>query len=68
MQRRLLRTAKNISLYVYGEERDKRAINELKKEIPIFKLNGSLCAYTDTIDKFLLRKEQAALEALKVQA
>jgi hypothetical protein len=66
--RRLLRGARAISKYIFGDTSRERAIYELRREFPIFKLNRQVFAYTDAVDAILARKEAEAERALRHHA
>jgi len=68
--RRLLINARAVAAYAFGDEKYENAVYEsLKtKELPLFKVNGKVCAYTDDLDAAMARKEQIALDAYRARA
>jgi hypothetical protein len=61
----MLRGARAISEHLFGDGSRERAVYELRKEFPIFKIGRLLFAYADDLDEVLARKEQAALDTCR---
>lgn len=63
--RRLLLGARAIARHALGDDGRTSSVYEAiaNGELPIFKLNGRLAAFSDTLDAAMLKKEQDAIEA-----
>jgi hypothetical protein len=63
--RRLLLGARAIARYALGDDGRTSSIYEAiaNGELPIFKLNGRLAAYSDSLDTAMLAKEEEALRS-----
>jgi hypothetical protein len=62
--RRLLLGARAIARHALGDDGRTSSVYEAiaNGELPIFKLNGRLAAFSDTLDAAMLAKEKAAFE------
>jgi len=57
----ILRGAKALASYLFGDEKHYKAIYPLAEELGLFTLGGLICGRTGTIDKALAAKERAPL-------
>ena len=60
-ERKLCVGAKAISRFIYGDEKHERVIYESQGDLPIFRLNGQVCAYEDTLAEAVAQREAAAI-------
>jgi hypothetical protein len=60
-ERHLLIGAKAISRFIYGDEKHERIIYESQDDLPIFRLNGQVCAYEDALAEAVAQREAAAI-------
>jgi hypothetical protein len=64
----LLRGARELAEYIFGDEKYWRSIYTVGPELPLFMMGGMISGYTVSIDAALARKEAAGREPTTAQA
>jgi hypothetical protein len=59
----LIRSAKPLARFVFGDERQFKKIYGMKDELSLFRLNGQICGRPETIIARVAQLEKAAQEA-----
>jgi hypothetical protein len=56
----LLRGARELANYIFGDEAQHRSVYNLAGELPLFMMGGRLCGYTASLERAIAAKEADA--------
>jgi hypothetical protein len=56
----LMRGARELAVFIFGDEDRHRSVYAMVGELPIFMLGGRLSAYTKSLERAIAEKEAAA--------
>ena len=56
----LLRGARELAAYIFGDEDLHRAVYAMEGQLPIFMMGGRLCGYTGSLERAIAEKEADA--------